>query len=177
MRKTIYCLIGPSGSGKTFIGSALKKLGYKEIVSHTTRNKRIGEIDNVDYHFVSKEEFKEIKIIEKNFYSGEWYGTSYEEVESSFASHDTLYQVTTFSGFEALKHTFPNVRVISVYIFASQETREKRMSIRGDSLSNIQKRITVDKDYWDSTKEKCDYVINNDGDVSVEKISQQLKNI
>lgn len=177
MRKTIYCLIGPSGSGKTFIGAAMKKKGFEEIVSHTTRNKRIGEEDGLDYHFVSQKDFFQTKMIEKNFYSGEWYGTSYEEVENGFASHDTLYQVTTFSGFEALKHTFPDARVVSVYIFASQETREKRMSIRGDSLSNIQKRIAVDKDYWDSTKEKCDYVINNDEDVSVEKISQKLKNI
>ena len=44
MRKTIYCLIGPSGSGKTFIGTAMKRKGFKEIVSHTTRNKRIGEV-------------------------------------------------------------------------------------------------------------------------------------
>ena len=167
--KRILCLIGPSGSGKTFIGSILGQIdGFAEIVSHTTRNKRIGEEEGISYYFVNKDEFFATKMVEKNFYSDEWYGTSYDEVTGKLKKYDTLYQVTTYSGYEAMKKTFPDVEVISIYISASQETRERRMSIRGDSLSAIRKRIQTDINEWEKIRPKCDLIVNNDKGISPE---------
>lgn len=178
MSKRIICLIGPSGSGKTYIGTKLKEKGYIEIVSHTTREKRFGEVDGKDYHFVSITSFFKEEMIEKNYYSGNFYGTSTKEIKDRLSTSDYLYQVTTYSGFEAVKKAFPGVDVFSVYIQASQETREERMSLRGDSLSSIQKRISVDTSKWETDRSRCDYILDNSMDQSVtDAISQMEKKL
>ena len=58
-------LSSPSGAGKTTITKKLsqKYPNIKISISHTTRKPRPNEIDGVDYHFVSKEEFE--KLIKK----------------------------------------------------------------------------------------------------------------
>ena len=78
-------LTGPSASGKTEIAKVLSKLyGIKKVVTHTTRPMRIGEIQDVDYHFVSKEEFlalqEENYFVETTFYNNNYYGTSKKEI-------------------------------------------------------------------------------------------------
>ena len=51
-------LVGPSASGKTEIAKILiKEYGYQKFVTTTTRNIRINEKDNADYHFINKEQF------------------------------------------------------------------------------------------------------------------------
>lgn len=54
--KNLYLLIGPSGSGKTTLMAGLKKLGYSEAISYTTRPCR-GPDDIGSYHFVSEKIF------------------------------------------------------------------------------------------------------------------------
>ena len=52
-------IAGKTCSGKTRIVSELcKKFGYKKIVTYTTRPIRDKEVDGVDYHFISEEEFE-----------------------------------------------------------------------------------------------------------------------
>lgn len=54
----IIVLTGESCGGKDTIRKELELLGYKNIVSYTSRPMREGEIDGVDYHFVTREEFQ-----------------------------------------------------------------------------------------------------------------------
>ena len=52
-------LTGPSASGKTATCLYLQDhYGIKKVITHTTRPMRHGEVNDVDYHFVSKEEFQ-----------------------------------------------------------------------------------------------------------------------
>ena len=50
-------LCGKTCSGKTVIRKELVKMGLKSIVTYTTRPIRDGEIEDVTYHYISKEEF------------------------------------------------------------------------------------------------------------------------
>ena len=53
-------LSGPSASGKTEVAKRLmNQYGVKRVITTTTRPMRTGEVDGVDYLFVSKEKFKE----------------------------------------------------------------------------------------------------------------------
>ena len=77
-------IVGESASGKSSVEKYLvENYGYKKIVSYTTRQPRNGEIDGVDYHFVNKSLFLELK--EKGFFAetaqyNEWYyGTAKED--------------------------------------------------------------------------------------------------
>ena len=55
-------LSSPSGAGKTTLSKKIQQSdnSFKISVSHTTRKARPNEVDGVDYHFVSKDEFKEL---------------------------------------------------------------------------------------------------------------------
>ena len=72
-------LAGASASGKTEVAKVLAKTyGITKIVTTTTREKRTGEVDGVDYFFVSKEKFEtmilEDKFVEYTLYNGQMYG-------------------------------------------------------------------------------------------------------
>lgn len=77
-------LIGKSGSGKSTIQNELLKRGYNVSINYTTRNKRKNEVDGIDYHFITKEEFeklwKEDKIIERSMFNNNFYGIGIEEI-------------------------------------------------------------------------------------------------
>ena len=62
-------LSSPSGVGKTTLTKKIqqKYQNFKISVSHTTRAPRSNEVDGVDYHFVTKEKFKDL-INDKKFY-------------------------------------------------------------------------------------------------------------
>ncbi|AMN37217.1 TPA: guanylate kinase [Clostridium perfringens] len=86
-RGVLIVISGPSGAGKGTICKALLEK-HDDIfisVSATTRNPRVGEVDGVNYHFLTKEEFKQ-RIAEDDFLEhaevyGNYYGTPKSSVE------------------------------------------------------------------------------------------------
>lgn len=66
MSGTLYVVSVPSGVGKTSLVKALLDAapGVHVPISHTTRDMRLGEVDGVDYHFISREEF--LAVLECN---------------------------------------------------------------------------------------------------------------
>lgn len=85
---TIVVIAGPSGSGKTVLSNKLKEQhNFAELVSATTRDKREGEIDGVDYNFFTEEKFLELDsqggLIEKVNYNGKYYGIPKVEAEKA----------------------------------------------------------------------------------------------
>mgnify|MGYP000273842761 FL=1 len=51
-------IVGKAASGKDYFRKILADKGFKSGVSHTTRPPRKGEVDGVDYHFITVEQFK-----------------------------------------------------------------------------------------------------------------------
>ena len=74
----IICILGKSGSGKSSVEKKLESIGYKRIISYTTRKPRGNEKDGKEYHFVSREDFEQLItkkiIIEYAEYAGNYYG-------------------------------------------------------------------------------------------------------
>lgn len=58
-RLIIIC--GKTNSGKSTLKNALLQHGFESIVTYTTRSPRLGEVNGVDYHFISEEEFENLK--------------------------------------------------------------------------------------------------------------------
>lgn len=86
-QKNILIISGPSGVGKTTVVKRLMELhpAVKEEVSCTTRRQRMGETDGVEYHFITRNDFK-VRLEDGYFfehieYNGNLYGTTYEELE------------------------------------------------------------------------------------------------
>jgi guanylate kinase len=158
----IYVITGPSGSGKTTLGNFFKELGFQELVSHTTREKRAGEVDGVSYHFVTREEFAGIEKIEESSYSGNLYGTSKAEVLEKLETGD-VFAVTDVHGAKAFKRIFGN-RVKVIYIYSNPRYLRKRMKERGDSSGSVRDRIhtlKVKKEY--RNRLYADHIIVNNG--------------
>ena len=81
----ILIITGPSGVGKNTIIDALsKKLDFNFSVSHTTRPKRVSEVNGKDYYFISNEEFQNMinnnELVEFEEYGDFAYGTSRKEL-------------------------------------------------------------------------------------------------
>ncbi len=162
-------LVGASATGKSVIAKQLfDKYNIKKVITYTTRPMRDGEINDVDYHFIDKEDFinkmDNNYFIETAMYNNNYYGTAYEDI-----SRDKVLIVEPNGAnvyYEKLKD-----KVIIFYLQASESERKKRMEIRGDSIDNINKRLKSDVEYFDFNKFKhIDLVINTENK-SIENIS------
>lgn len=160
--KRIFILVGPSGSGKSTLGLHLKELGIPELISHTTREKRKGEEDGVDYNFVTKEDFDKVGKIEYNRYAGNYYCLSREEVESKLKDNNYVFAITDINGMRQVKAQYPK-ETVSIFISVTKIEMLERMRARGDSESNTFKRIrnAVESEEFKNSQ-YCDYVVRND---------------
>ncbi len=157
-------LIGPSASGKTEIAKYLMKhFGYKKCITTTTRDKRIGEVADVDYHFVSKSTFEQyIKsdlLVEHSVYQQQYYGLLKRDMIP-----DGIVILDPNGANAALKL---GIEVYVVYIEVSTQERYRRMLNRGDDKGIIASRIENDDALFDIKKiDRIDVIIENQGDLS-----------
>ena len=171
----ILCLIGPSGSGKTTVGTILKEKGIPEIISHTTRAPRIGEVDGVSYHFVNNDQFETLRKIEEVTYAGNRYCTSKDEIEEKMKESNMLFCVVTKDGYKALRDVYGEA-VISIYLETSISLCLQRMKDRGDTRENIEKRKkTLLNEKKMREYEKFDYIVENNGDL--ESLKENVDNL
>lgn len=77
--KTKYVICGRGASGKDYLKDKMAKRGLKPDVSYTTRKKREGEVEGVNYHYISVEEFE--KMIERDELV-QWDKFGYTELEN-----------------------------------------------------------------------------------------------
>lgn len=155
-------LIGASASGKSSIEKELKKIGYNNIVSYTSRPIRQGETNHVDYHFITDKEFLEKKsqgfFSENTNYNSWWYGISKKDLLP-----DSVAVVEPF-GFRQLvkKSLLKEFDIISFLIECPERTRLIRMVNRGDNLMEIFRRIFSDQGVFQGLQDEVTYTINND---------------
>lgn len=142
MKKKLI-LLGKSASGKDTLCKLLKERGLKMGVSHTTRPMRSHEIDGIDYHFISLDEFE--KLESENFFIEsekfrEWkYGRSQTEIEKA----DML--ILTVSGVSTLIKKFGRENFYIVETKCSTPTRVRRSLERGDERNEIHRRLAADQ--------------------------------
>ncbi len=135
-------LTGPSASGKTATCLYLQAhYGIKKVITHTTREMRKGEVNDVDYHFVSKEEFEKMKkndeFIETVTFNGNFYGTSKKEVKIDKCMAVEFNGAKTYSSFH-------DPKIVIFYMKANEKLRLSRMYGRGDDPEKIKSRIDND---------------------------------
>ena len=156
----------PSGTGKTTICNVLRKEvpDLKFTTSHTTRKIRKGEVDGVDYIFISKQEF-EYKIKNSDFLEwaevhGNYYGTSLQSADTHInKGYDTLLEID-IQGVKTLR----KIKYQGIYIIIfppSVEELEIRLRKRGsDSEEDILRRVETGKKEIKKYK-LYDYIITN----------------
>lgn len=164
----LIVLSGPSGVGKGTVRKAIfdhPETNFKYSISMTTRNKREGEVDGVDYFFKTKEEFETLirqdKFIEYAEYVGNYYGTPVDYVKETIANgHDVFLEIEV-EGAKQVREKFPE----ALFIFLAPPTLaqlEQRLIGRGtDSQEVIDHRIKEAKRELNMMN-LYDYVVIND---------------
>lgn len=163
----IFIISAASGTGKTTLVSRLlaEHPELKASVSHTTRQARNGETDGQHYHFVSKDEF-ETMIAENAFLEyadvfGNYYGTSFQSIDSLLAQgHDVILEIDV-QGAEQVRRKLPSAT--SVFILPpSFEILAQRLRGRGtDSAEVIETRLNKAHEEISHARH-FDYAVVND---------------
>jgi guanylate kinase len=132
----VFVITGPSGVGKgTLIRSLLQQAPELEVsVSATTRPPRPGEVDGVDYHFISEEEFARRleagEFVEHASYSGHRYGTLRSELEGRLAAGTPVVLEIEIQGARQIRESMPGA--VQVFIAPpSVEALRARLVGRG----------------------------------------------
>ena len=152
-------LVGPSASGKTEVANILiNKYQMVRMITYTTRPIRVGEVDGVSYHFVTKDEFIKLKendeFVETVFYNDNYYGTRKSDVKNN------KIVILEPSGLNAFNQKMRN-EVVSFYLNTNEVERINRMIYRKDKKEDIDKRIQNDRKVFKDVKD-VDYIIDNE---------------
>ena len=165
-------LVGASASGKTEIAKLIiKKYGFKKMITTTTRAMRAGEVADVDYHFISKEEFIKRKdnheFLETTLYNDNYYGTHKADV-----GIDKIL-IVEIEGANAIYNELGD-SVMIFYLEATEEERINRMYMRHDNPEDIKKRIESDRTRFnEKLLNHIDYVIDTNNQ-TLDKLSDQI---
>lgn len=169
----IIVVTAPSGTGKTTIIKDYRNKHNTALfsVSHTTRAKRDGEKDGVDYYFIDKDMFLEMiksnKFVEWADVHGNYYGTSIDEL-SKAEKGDLLILDVDVQGALALK----NLNVDALYVFIKPPSidvlKERLMQRKTETEDTIKLRV------WNAKREMeyeniFDFVIINEDIIKAEK--------
>lgn len=167
-------LVGESASGKSSIEKNLvENYGYNKVISYTTRPPREGEVDGVDYHFVTEEKFKELKdhgiFAETAEYRGWHYGTAALDCTNDKVA------VLTPHGLRQIKKIIGGKNIKSFYINVPRRDRLIKILQRGDDIEEAYRRSLSDVGMFDGIEDEVDYVLNNPSyKFSIEDITQML---
>jgi guanylate kinase len=173
----ILIISGPSGCGK----STLLKEVYKDIsdyyfsISTTTRAPRVGEVNGVDYFFVTKEEFEaDIKngdFLEYAKVHDNYYGTSLKPINKALDEGKLVIFDIDVQGHEIVRSKLDSI-VTSVFITTpSLEILETRLNSRNtDSTEIIEKRIKNAKGEVEYFQDYDYLIINDDLEVAAKQL-------
>lgn len=162
----IFVISAASGTGKTTLVSRLVQQhpNVRVSVSHTTRPPRAGEVNGQHYHFVSEEEFVRLAgegaFLEHAQVFGNYYGTSYERVQSMCEQgYDVILEIDV-QGAQQVRKALPEA--LSIFILPpSLAVLEQRLRQRQtDSEEVIARRLSEAVDEIQQAL-TFDYVVSN----------------
>jgi len=154
LKNSLVLITWNSASGKTSAGYELKKRGWKELLSFTTRKPR-GDHELDEYVFLTKETF-----VSKN---NAWHFLETVEYNwnfywlTRFAPKWKVFAIVNEEGRNAVEENsflLPH-KLTKVFIDIDEETRKERLIKRGDSPEDIEKRLKDNFQPW-----KNDYILS-----------------
>ena len=181
MKKGLMIVIsGPAGSGKGTVNARLlSRNDFVYSVSATTRAPRPGEVDGVNYHFLSREEFlRRIEagdMLEYTEYCGNFYGTPRKEAEAVLESGKNLILEIEVEGAFNVKAQYPDA-VLILLLPPSFAVQEQRLRDRGtETEEKILARLARTREEV-ALADRYDYIVyNHDG--KIEEAADEILSI
>ena len=178
----LVILSGVSGAGKDTIKKEIIKR-MKNVISlpsFTSREPREGEEEGIQYHFITKEQFKE-KIKNEEFYEYDlhhenYYGTSKKLMNEKINNGKIIVKDIEVNGTENLIKKLGNdTKLVTIFLKVDKEELKNRLINRGDNLSEADMQLRLGRlEYEESKIGLYDYVIKND---NLEKTVQIIMTI
>ncbi|MBN1442187.1 MAG: guanylate kinase [Planctomycetes bacterium] len=163
----LVVISGPSGAGKTSIcRRLLARPGVRRVITCTTRPPRAGEMNGVDYLFLSPATFElgieEGRFLEHASVHGHLYGTPREPVESGIANGETLLLNIDVQGARRLREAGIG-GLVTIFIEPPDlDELERRLRQRGtDSTETVRRRVERAREEL-REKDLYDHIIVND---------------
>lgn len=172
----MFVVSAPSGTGKTTIVETLvaSMPHLRMSRSYTSRQARVGEVDGVDYNFVSRQRFEAMiagdQFLEWADIYGNLYGTSQVDTERIQSEGNDLVLVIDVQGARKIRRR--GVPVVAVFVMPpSLDVLESRLRGRcSDSEAQIQRRLDVAREEVRAFREYDFVVVNDEVGASVEHL-------
>jgi len=146
-RPLLVVLSGPSGVGKDAVLARMKKLGrpFHYAVTATTRPKRAGEKNGVDYHFLSQKEFQQMidkhQFLEWANVYGNYYGVPKEEITSALSKGVDAVVKVDVQGAATIKKILPQAVFIFLMPPSVEELGKRLRKRRSESSEDLALRL------------------------------------
>jgi 23S rRNA pseudouridine1911/1915/1917 synthase len=174
---------GPSGVGKDTIIEALRRRprerDYHYLVTCTTRARRAGEVDGVNYHFIDRGEFERLReageFLEANEVHGNWYGTPRTQVREALAAGRDVILKIDVQGAQVVKEKVPEALLIFIVPPSLEDLflrLRNRATETADELEVRQRNAAIEL----ARQHDYDYVVVNETD-QVELTAQRIDEI
>ena len=178
---SLVVVSGPSGAGKsTILARVLEEMGNLRFsVSHTTRQAREGETEGVQYNFVDRAVFEDMRdrglFLEWAEVHGELYGTSRAEYDRAATDGVDLLLDLDVQGAAQVRKGFKDA--VSVFILPPSYTDlERRLRGRGaENEGNFRRRLQAAGEELTLYKQYDYAIINDDLDRSVEALKAIIR--
>jgi guanylate kinase len=163
----LFTISAPSGAGKTSLVKALlkKRADVTVSVSHATRDKRPGEQDGRDYHFVSVDAFEQMvahdDFLEHAKVFDNYYGTSLQGVNQLLQQDQHVILEIDWQGAQQVKKKLPDT--VAIFILPpSREALRQRLTDRATDNDSIIERRMREADREMSHYSDAEYLVIND---------------
>ena len=143
----LIVLSGPSGAGKDTVLDRMKELNLPchYVMTLTTRPRRPGESNGVDYHFTSEAEFQEMiqqgELLEWAKVYGHWYGVPKQQVEQALERGEDIVVKVDVQGAATIKNLFPGAVLIFLTPPSIEEQARRLQQRKSESTAELELRI------------------------------------
>jgi guanylate kinase len=163
----LVVLSGPSGVGKDAVLAELKRVRrtFHYVVTTTTRSRREGEKDGVDYRFVSRERFQEMigkgELLEWAEVYGNWYGVPKLEVKQALERGLDVMVKVDVQGAATIKGIVPQALLIFVAPPSTEELQARLRQRESETTVDLKRRIETADEEMEQLP-LFDYMVVND---------------
>lgn len=170
-RPKLFILSGPSGVGKDAVLSRLKASDYplRYVITVTTRPKRVNEKNDIDYHFISTEQFQKMidnrELLEWAEVYGNRYGVPKEPVKRALDQGQNVMLKVDIQGVANIKKIVP--QAVTIFLMPSSiEDLERRLKRRHtESAFDMSRRLNIAESEMKELRGFNYVVTNPDGQI------------